>query len=72
MARHLLDARGLRCPWPALRLARMMRHAAPGDEVVMTIDDAKAEGEVEILSRENGWSLARQDREGGCVLTIVQ
>jgi len=72
MARHQLDARGLRCPWPALRLARLMRQAAAGDEVAMTLDDAKAEGEVRILAREHGWSLSRQDRDGNCFFTIIR
>jgi tRNA 2-thiouridine synthesizing protein A len=72
MARHLLDARGMRCPWPALRLARLMRQAMPGDEVAMTIDDPKAEGEVATLSRERGWVLSRQDHDGSCLFTIIR
>ena len=72
MSRLDIDARGLRCPWPALRLARVMRQAAPGDQVVMTVDDPKAESEIAILSREHGWRLARAERSGACVLTIVR
>ncbi len=72
MSRHDLDARGLRCPWPALRLARAMRQAAPGDEVVMTVDDPKTESEIAILSREHGWTLARTERSDACVLTIAR
>jgi tRNA 2-thiouridine synthesizing protein A len=72
MARHLLDARGMRCPWPALRLARVMRQAAPDDIVDMMVDDPKAEGEIAILSREHGWSLSRQDRDGSCFFSIIR
>lgn len=70
MARHTLDARGLRCPWPALRLARLMRHAAAGDEIEMLVDDPGTDGEVVALSRENGWRLTRRDRHGGSLFTI--
>jgi tRNA 2-thiouridine synthesizing protein A len=68
--RHQLDTRGMRCPWPALRLARIMRQSAPGDEIVMIVDDPKAESEVETLSRERGWALARERRPVGCVFTL--
>jgi tRNA 2-thiouridine synthesizing protein A len=61
MADHRLDARGLRCPWPALRLARVMRTAAPGDRVTFLFDDDKAESEVAGLCVANGWSLGRAD-----------
>lgn len=70
MARHRLDARGLRCPWPALRLARMMRHTAPGNEIEMIVDDPKADGEVVALSQENGWQLIRRDQEGGSLFIV--
>lgn len=70
MARHRLDARGLRCPWPALRLARIARQAAPGDEIEMIADDPKAEGEVASLAQEKGWSLKHVIRDGGSFFTI--
>lgn len=70
MARQLLDARGLRCPWPALRLARLMRLAAAGDEIEMIVDDPKADGEIVALSRENGWTLTRRDRADGSLFVI--
>lgn len=68
--RRRLDTRGMRCPWPALRLARVMRQSAPGDEIVMIVDDPKAESEVEALSRERGWALAREGQSLGCVFTL--
>ena len=51
-----VDARGMRCPWPALRLARAMRE---GHEVVeMLADDPRAAGEVAALCDEHGWAFA--------------
>ncbi len=48
----VVDARGMRCPWPALRLARAMREAA---DVVLIADDPKAGREVAALADERGW-----------------
>jgi len=51
----LVDARGLRCPWPVLRLARTMRETA-GD-VSIVADDPIAPGEIAALAEQNGWQV---------------
>ena len=48
----IVDARGMRCPWPALRLARAMRTAT---EVLLIADDPQAGREVAALAAEQGW-----------------
>lgn len=58
----VVDARGMRCPWPALRLARAMRDAA---EVLLIADDPNAGGEVAALAAEHGWHVTNEgSREG--------
>jgi tRNA 2-thiouridine synthesizing protein A len=49
-----IDARGLKCPWPALRLARAMREA---ERVRISADDPQAAAEFRALCAEQGWSL---------------
>lgn len=49
-----VDARGMRCPWPALRAARAMREA---DAIVLLADDPRAGNELAALAGENGWVL---------------
>lgn len=49
-----IDARGLKCPWPALRLARAMRGAV---ETVIVADDPIAPGEIRSLADEHGWKV---------------
>ena len=49
-----VDARGMRCPWPALRLARAMRGA---DAVLLLSDDPRAEAEAAALAKVHGWTL---------------
>ena len=56
----LVDARGMRCPWPVLRLARAMRTS---DQVDILADDPAAPGEIAALVAAHGWSL--QERDGG-------
>lgn len=52
-----IDARGMRCPWPALRAARAMRSARA---VVIRADDPMAPRELAALAQEHGWAF-----EGG-------
>ena len=49
-----VDARGMRCPWPALRAARALRtHCA----VLVRADDHIAPKELAALAQERGWSF---------------
>lgn len=57
-----VDARGMRCPWPALRLARAMREAA---DVLLIADDPRAEREVAALAGEHGWRIAGEAAASG-------
>jgi len=57
----VVDARGMRCPWPALRLARAMREAR---DVLLLADDPQAEREVAALASEHGWSVAAEAESG--------
>lgn len=50
----VVDARGMRCPWPALRLARAMRDAP---HVLLIADDPQAGREVAALATEHGWHV---------------
>ncbi|WP_420140526.1 sulfurtransferase TusA family protein [Sphingomonas sp.] len=59
-----VDARGMRCPWPVLRLARAMR---AGDGVTILADDPAAPGEIRALAEAQGWRIAAI--EGGFTVT---
>lgn len=47
-----IDARGMRCPWPALRLARALRGEA--GEIEVLADDPIAERELAAVASGAG------------------
>ncbi|EXS71639.1 sulfurtransferase TusA family protein [Sphingobium sp. Ant17] len=49
-----VNARGMKCPWPALRAARAMRGA---DAVLVEADDPVAPAELEALASAQGWAF---------------
>ncbi|QUT08097.1 sulfurtransferase TusA family protein [Sphingobium phenoxybenzoativorans] len=60
-----IDARGMRCPWPALRAAKAMRAA---DRVMIWADDPNAPKELAALAA-SGWRLTDiADPLGPCFL----
>ena len=57
----LVDARGMRCPWPVLRVARAARQAGAGALIHVVADDPAAPGELARLVEANGWSMSAAD-----------
>ncbi|MDO7833964.1 sulfurtransferase TusA family protein [Sphingobium sp. HBC34] len=51
----MVNARGMKCPWPVLRAARAMRAA---DAIVIVADDPIAPAELAALARQQGWDFA--------------
>lgn len=62
-AATLVDARGLRCPLPVLRLRK--EAARRGGRIELLTDDPGAEADVPAFVREMGWSLVGRDSDGG-------
>ena len=57
----VVDARGLRCPLPVLRLARALREAPGASRFELLSDDPATEGEVAAWSAETGCRVGRSD-----------
>jgi len=66
MADHDLevDARGLLCPLPILRIARAFRRAPPGTVALLLATDPAAVEDVNAFCREGGHHLLSSEREG--------
>lgn len=56
-----IDARGMRCPWPALRLARALRDGAERVEVIA--DDPNAPAELAAAATAAGATLRCVENE---------
>lgn len=52
----------MRCPWPALRAARMLREHA---EILILADDPIAPGELRSLAEQRGWTLSELETDNG-------
>jgi len=68
MTERLVDARGLRCPWPAIRLARAARELGGPGRIRILADDPIAPGEIQALCAEQGWGC--QGADGSWEITI--
>jgi tRNA 2-thiouridine synthesizing protein A len=68
----LVDARGLRCPWPVLRLARAAREQPAGARIRILADDPAAPREIAALVAERGWSIDGAAEAGGETLIVTR
>ena len=59
-----VDARGLLCPLPILRLARALRQSDAGTVARLLATDPAAVKDVETYCREGGHELLSTEREG--------
>ena len=68
-----VDARGLRCPLPVLRLRRAAEGAQPGDRLELLATDPAARRDVPAFCAEKGWVLESAQEEGeGVILYRVR
>jgi tRNA 2-thiouridine synthesizing protein A len=67
----LVDARGLLCPWPVLRLSRAARELGPQGQIRIVADDPAAPREIASLCTERGWALAADPTEKDAFLVAL-
>lgn len=65
----LVDARGLRCPWPLLRLARALREAPAA---LLVADDPATAGELAALAALRGWQVAPAETTLGPAFRVAR
>lgn len=68
---EVVDARGLRCPLPVIRLAARARDLPAGTEVAVLATDPAARYDVPAWARMRGHeSVAVTERDGVWTLTV--
>ena len=71
MGETLLDLRGMRCPWPAIRVARAIREAGEGAILLAVADDPAAPREIAAVAAERGWLISNQPTAIGEALRLM-
>jgi len=66
-----IDAQGLKCPLPVLRLRQKLAALRPGQVVRLVADDPMAELDVPHFCTEGGHRLLAQAVEGGASAFFV-
>lgn len=56
--RLTIDARGLKCPLPVLKLEKAVANAHAGDDIVILATDAMAKIDIPLFCRQNGHSCS--------------
>lgn len=68
-----LDARGLRCPMPVIRLESVLRGLAVGAQVRVVADDPIAALDIPNACREGGHAYEKlADEAGACVFLVTR
>ena len=69
----MIDALGLRCPLPVIRLEAALRAAAPGQRVAIRTDDPIASVDVPHAAASGGHACARLSPPGtaACVFMVT-
>ena len=72
MAVHKLDARGLRCPQPILKITIMMPEMNPGDVLEVTADCDSFEADVRTWCDRLKKTLLAINQDGDAVTASIQ
>lgn len=68
-----LDARGLRCPLPVIKMETMLRRLPAGSALRVIADDPVAAVDLPHFAREAGWRCDRLPApEGVCVFLVTR
>lgn len=68
-----IDARGLRCPLPVLRMEAALRRLPPGGQVRLIADDPVAAVDIPHFAREAGHRcVSEPGPTGSCVFLVTR
>ena len=54
LATETIDARGLKCPLPVLKLEKRLEHLAPGVSLIVLATDPMARIDIPLYCRQHG------------------
>ena len=68
----VLDARGMACPQPILKLAEAMKELKGGQLLKVLADDPGAEEDIPVWCRRTGNQMISITEEGGTITAFVR
>ena len=70
---QVLDARGLRCPLPVIRMEAVLRRLPPGARLLIQADDPIARVDIPHFAAEGGHQCEKgPDGEAFCVFLVTR
>jgi tRNA 2-thiouridine synthesizing protein A len=72
MTEYTINARGLQCPGPIMRLFTQMKTAAPGDTVRIEVTDIGFNKDIEAWCRKTKNELLSLEEAGGVITAHVR
>ncbi|MEA1989766.1 MAG: sulfurtransferase TusA family protein [Pseudomonadota bacterium] len=67
----LVDAKGLKCPMPVIKLQQQVRKSRPGDLICIACTDPGAEKDISSWAKVNKHQLTNSIKtEYGCDITV--
>jgi tRNA 2-thiouridine synthesizing protein A len=70
--RQLLDLKGLKCPMPALKTARLLAQIESGSEIEVICTDPMSEIDIPHLVHSEGHRLVSQNRHADHFVFLIQ
>jgi tRNA 2-thiouridine synthesizing protein A len=71
-AQEILDARGLLCPMPVVKVKLAMEELAPGEVLKVLATDPAAPRDFEVWCRETGNQLLESSQEDSAYTFLIQ
>ena len=68
----MIDARGLLCPLPVLKLRKRLKSLGPGEEIAMQADDPAAVIDVPHFCAEAGHELISTAEDGAAQVYLIR
>jgi len=71
MSQATLDAQGLACPMPIVKLTKAVKDLAPGDTITVLADDPGFEPDVRAWAEAQGHQLTSLTEAGGVFTALI-
>ena len=70
--KETLDAKGLMCPMPIVKLAKKMKEMKVGEVIELIADDVGSKEDVPAWCKRTGNELVSQKEEGGAFFFYIK